>query len=202
VELTQDKIDLISSIIKKDRKYPNNEDLYDDFFNETCKRSMSIINAIDNEATLSSYVKRIATTSIINVLKDSGRLRRTKGGYVPIKETSLSEVSLPEIEEPSVSDDVPVLKDYSGIHISYAGYDLPETPEELVIQKDVLDFISKSIIEIDKENEDKKYLEIYTLRYDKGLTQRQIADEVGISQSEVSKRLFDLMETVKDFLEQ
>ena len=47
MELAQEKIDLISRIIKGDRKYPNNEDLYEDFFNETYKRSVSIINAID-----------------------------------------------------------------------------------------------------------------------------------------------------------
>ena len=55
MELTQDKIDLISKVIKNDRKYPNNEDLYDDFFNETCKRSVSILDAIDNESTLETY---------------------------------------------------------------------------------------------------------------------------------------------------
>ena len=55
MELTQDKIDLISRIIKNDRKYPNNEDLYEDFFNETCKRSVAILNAIDTESTLEAY---------------------------------------------------------------------------------------------------------------------------------------------------
>ena len=33
MDLTQDKIDLIGKIIKNDRKYSNNEDLFDDFFN-------------------------------------------------------------------------------------------------------------------------------------------------------------------------
>ena len=77
MELTQDKIDLISKIIKNDRKYPNNEDLYDDFFNETCKRSVAILNAVESETTLEAYLKRVVTTSIVTVLKDSGRLRRT-----------------------------------------------------------------------------------------------------------------------------
>ena len=89
MDLTQDKIDLISKIIKNDRKYPNNEDLYDDFFNETCKRSVAILNAIDSESTLEAYLKRVATTSIINVLKNSGRLRRSRSGYMSTKEVSL-----------------------------------------------------------------------------------------------------------------
>lgn len=70
MELAQDKIDLISRIIKNDRKYPNNEDLYDDFFNETCKRSVAILDAIDTESTLETYLRRVVTTSIINVLQD------------------------------------------------------------------------------------------------------------------------------------
>ena len=88
MELTQDKIDLISKIIKNDRKYSNNEDLYDDFFNETCKRSVGILEAVDSEATLEIYLKRVATTAIINVLKDSGRLRRSRTGYMSTKEVS------------------------------------------------------------------------------------------------------------------
>ena len=73
MELAQDKIDLIGKIIRNDRKYPNNEDLYEDFLSETCKRSVAIIGAIESEATLETYLKRVVTTSIINVLKDSGR---------------------------------------------------------------------------------------------------------------------------------
>ena len=47
----------------------------------------------------------------------------------------------------------------------------------------------------------KDYLHIYILRYDKGMTQKEISDEIGISQSEVSKRLYRLMEKVKDVIE-
>ena len=161
VDLTQDKIDLISKIIKSDRKYPNNEDLFDDFFNETCKRSVAILNAIDTEATLEAYLKRVATTSIVNVLKDSGRLRRTRAGYM-----STREVLAPQS----------------------------------VIQKEILDFVAKTIKNIDSEHPDKNYLQIYTLRYDKGMTQKEISEELGLSQSEISKRLYRLMEKVKDIL--
>ena len=184
VDLTQDKIDLISKIIKSDRKYPNNEDLFDDFFNETCKRSVAILNAIDTEATLEAYLKRVATTSIVNVLKDSGRLRRTRAGYM-----STREVLAPQ-------SDI----DYSDVYISYSNVQLPETPEEIVIQKEILDFVAKTIKNIDSEHPDKNYLQIYTLRYDKGMTQKEISEELGLSQSEISKRLYRLMEKVKDIL--
>lgn len=186
MELTQEKIDLISKIIKNDRKYPNNEDLYDDFFNETCKRSVAILNAIDTESTLEAYLKRIVTTSIINVLKDSGRLRRTRTGYMSTQEVSL---------EPENT------VDYATIAINYSDIKIPENPEEIVIQKEILEFVADTIRKIDSEEPDKDYLHIYTLRYDKGMTQKEISEELGISQSEISKRLYKLMDKVRNIIE-
>ena len=185
MELAQEKIDLISRIIKGDRKYPNNEDLYDDFFNETCKRSVSIINAIDSEVTLEAYMRRIVNTAIVSVLKDSGRLRRTRAGYMSSKEVT---VETPEI-------------DFSDVSVSYSSIKIPDSPEEIVIQKEVLEFVADSVIRIDKENPKKDYLHIYTLRYDKGMTQKEISEELGVSQSEVSKRLYQLMEKVRDVIQ-
>lgn len=185
MELTQDKIDLINRIIKNDRKYPNNEDLYEDFFNETCKRSVAILNAVETESTLEAYLRRVVTTSIINVLKDSGRLRRTRTGYMSTKEVS--------IEQSKAID-------YSDIVISYSNVKVPENPEDIVIQKELLTFVAETVKNIDEENPDKNYLHIYTLRYDKGMTQKEISEELGISQSEVSKRLFKLMEKVKNVI--
>lgn len=185
MEITQDKINLINKIIKNDRKYPNNEDLYDDFFNETCKRSVAILNAVETEATLEAYLKRVVTTSIINVLKDSGRLRRTKTGYMSTKEVSI---------------ETPETIDYSSVVINYANVKIPENPEEIVIQKELLRFVADTIKQIDEDEPDKNYLHIYTLRYDKGMTQKEISEELGISQSEISKRLFKLMEKVRNVI--
>ena len=185
MELAQEKIDLISRIIKGDRKYPNNEDLYEDFFNETYKRSVSIINAIDSEVTLEAYMRRIVNTAIVSVLKDSVRLRRTRAGYMSTKEVP---VETPEM-------------DFSGVSVSYSSIKIPESPEEIVIQKEVLEFVADSVIRIDKENPNKDYLHIYTLRYDKGMTQKEISEEVGVSESEVSKRLYQLMEKVRDVIQ-
>ena len=186
--LTQEKIDLISRIIKSDRKYSSNEDLYDDFFNETCRRSNSIINAIENEDTLESYVRRVASTAIINVLKDNGRLRRSKSGYTPTKEVVFETAKAAEVV------------DYSGYSVSYDNIKLPATPEEIAIQKEVLEFVAQTVKKIDSEEPDKKYLNIYSMRYDKGMTQKEISAELGISQSEISKRLYCLLDKVKDVL--
>lgn len=184
MELAQEKIDLISRIIKTDRKFPDNEDLYDDFFNETCKRSVSIINAIDSEVTLEAYMRRVVNTAIVNVLKDAGRLRRTRSGYMSTNEI---------VQTPDV--------DYSDVSVDYTSIKIPESPEEVAIQKEILEFVADTVIKLDKEYPRKDYLHIYTLRYDKGMTQKEISEELGLSQSEVSKRLYRLMGKIRDVIQ-
>ncbi len=173
MELTQDKLDLIEKIIKNDRKFSDNEDLYEDFFNETCQRSMAVIKAISSDASLEAYLRKIATTSIINVLKASGRIKRLGSSYQPIH--------YPDI--------------------SYDNFATDETPEEELIKKDTYKQILNLILEADREDPEKNYLQIYKLRYDKGMTQKEISSEIGLSQSEISKRLFKLTEKVKKSLD-
>lgn len=187
MDLAQDKIDLIEKLIKSDRKFANNEDLYDDFFNETCKRSLLIVKTVTSDATLEAYLRKIATTSILNVLKNEGRLRRTKSGYNPVQTVSLDE---PKQNNENVTD-------YSSIKVSYEPVDIQDTPEDAAIKKDILQKIVDSVSDINQKFPDKQYLKLYNLRFDNGLTQKEIAQEMNLSQSEVSKRLFRLMNEVK-----
>ncbi len=188
MEFTQDKIDLIERIIKNDRKFANNEDLYEDFFNETCKRSLNIVKTITSDVTLEAYLKKIATTSILNVLKDSGRLRRTREGFTPTKEISIEQIH----EESNQNSNI-----YANTKIIYETADIKDTPEDVLLKKEILQHVINSLEKINNEDPDKKYLQIFKLRYDSGMTQKEIASEMNLSQSEVSKRLFKLMEKIK-----
>lgn len=190
MDLAQDKINLIEKIIKSDRKFASNEDLYDDFFNETCKRSLLIVKTVTSDSTLESYLRKIATTSILNVLKNEGRLRRTKDGYNSVKTVSIDSIGNTEGAE----------SDYSNIKINYEIASIEETPEDAAIKKDILQKIVDTIYEIDEKNSGKQYCKLYNLRFEKGLTQKEIAQELNLSQSEVSKRLFRLMNEVKQML--
>ena len=185
MELAQDKIDLIEKVIKNNRKFANNEDLYEDFFNETCKRSLLIVKTVTSDDTLEAYLRKIATTSILNVLKNEGRLRRTKSGYMSTHVQPLETVE---------SSGLP---DYSKIKISYEPIAIQDTPEDVAVKKEILQIIVDSVFEVDEQEPEKQYAKLYDLRYEKGMTQKEIAEELSISQSEVSKRLFKLMEKVK-----
>lgn len=185
VELEQEKIDLIKKIILSDKKYIDNEDLFEDFFNETYKRSFIIIKTVKNEASLEAYLRKIVTTSIINVLKDSGRVRRTTEGFTSVEEKSLDEIV-------SISDNK-----YSNINVNYDIIDLSDGPEEITIKKETLQKLIDAVSIAHTKNSAKQYMQLYELRYVKGLKQKQIAQELNLSQSEVSKRLLELIEEVK-----
>lgn len=187
LELTQDRIDLIEKLIRSDKKYTSNEDLYEDFFNETYKRSFLILKTVKNEASLEAYLKKIVTTSIVVVLKDLGRVRRTKEGFVPTQEKTIEEI----VEIPD--------NKYSDIKVSYDVVDLKDNPpEEMVIKKEILQTVADAVHIAQNSNPSKQYMQLYELRYVKGLKQKQIAKELNLSQSEVSKRLLELVSLVKE----
>ena len=68
-----------------------------------------------------------------------------------------------------------------------------------MLQKEVVHRVISALKKIDEEEPDKQFLTIYKLRYENGMTQKEIANELNLSQSEISKRLFKLMEKVKQF---
>ncbi len=196
--ITQQNIDLIAKIIKNDRKYPNNEDLYEDFLNEACQRSAAIFDAVDNAATLEAYLKKVVTSSIIAVLKDSGRLRRTKTGYMSTTEAPLEPAVLEAVTVAPVTENI----DYSSYKVSYGSVEIPKTPEENAIQREILDFVADTVSRIDHDEPEKSYMRLFVYRYDRGMTQAQIANDFGISQSEVCKRLYELIDKVKKILDE
>lgn len=185
VELEKEKIDLIERIIKSDKKYSNNEDLFEDFLNETYKRSFLIMKTVKNQASVESYLRKIATTSIITVLKDSGRIRRSSEGFIPMKEEPLEQTPLTAENK------------YAGVNVSYDLIDLNDGPEEIVIRKETLQKLIDAVAIAHSNDPSKQYMQLYEMRYVKGLKQKQIAQELNLSQGEVSKRLLELLEKVK-----
>lgn len=186
--LTPEKKLLIEKCIKNNKKFQNNEDLYDDFFNETYKNALSLLTSVSSETTIELYLKKVVTSSMISVLKDSGRIRRTSQGYQATHSVPLE----PVIDSYNAG--------YANVDIVFKNVQLDDGPEDAFVKREILKNITRILNEIERKEPDKQYLTLFKLRYEDGLTQNEIALKLGISQSEVSKKLFRLMSKVKENL--
>ncbi|MFH0702594.1 MAG: sigma-70 family RNA polymerase sigma factor [bacterium] len=187
MELAQEYRALIENIIKRNPRFYGNEDLADDFCSETFKRCYSIISSLDNIKNFESYLNKVASSAILDVLKNHGRLRRSKDGYVQVQEVF---TSAPGVY--AVDDEENLL------------YDIPDPAvhvEEIIIQQEEIKKIKNIIFRIDSEKKNKKYQDIFILRYLKGLNQSEISSELGISQGEVSKRFAELVKKINEYME-
>lgn len=261
----EEQRNLIAKFVKSNIKFKGNEDLYEDFCNEAYQKSYIIFNSSASVRKIESYVQKVVNTSIIGVLKDSGRLKRTTSGFVKIKEIPFVEEQIsrepiqkitlpeqqkkeqqiqfetvakpqkteffkaPEIQEkPEISVDIkPIQKEKAKPIIQNTDLlpsveaelkeekeqptrtkitseyvidieDPRENVEEEIIRKDLLQRIADAVCVIHSDNPNKLYLQIYEARYIRGLKQKKISAILGISQSEVSKRLMELSELIKN----
>ena len=188
---------LIEKYVRSNIKFKDNEDLFEDFCNEAFQKSYIVFNSNSDIQRIENYVSKVVNTSILSVLKDSGRLKRTSSGYIRTREISLDSVK--HIEPVSV----PVGSQYMELPKEFV-YDIQDPKslvEEKVITKEILQKIADSVCVLHSENPDKCYLEIYSCRYIKGMKQKQIAEELNLSQSEVSKRLMTLADRIKGRIE-
>ncbi len=185
MELSQEHIKLLENFIRTDKKFVGNEDLYDDFFAESSNRAVSLLDTITDVNAIGPYLKKVVSTSIILVLKNQGRVRRTHDSYVSTNTVSLDD------NYPSA------VKNFQNTVVNYDFIDVSPNPEEIVIQKDILQRVYDAVVVAHSTNLAKQFLDLYDLRYVQGKKQSEIAKILNLSQSEVSKRLFELMEHVK-----
>lgn len=180
--MLKEQKELIEKLVKQNPKYIGNEDLLDDFINETFKRAYIIFNSVSSISNIESYIGKVATTAMITVLKNLGRVIRTTEGYVSSEEVlartqSISDSTFTDIKDPQSEF------------------------ENTIDYKDLLESAISIVKQTHEFNPVKNYLEIFYLRYIKQSKQSLIAKEMNISQGEVSKRLLELSIIVKEKLD-
>ncbi len=189
--LIDEQRSLIEKFVRANKNFTGNEDLLEDFCSEAFQKSYMMFNSTSNIQKIESYVSKVVHTSILSVLKDSGRIRRTGNGYIPTNEVKLSELTQEKTLQTS-----PL-----GHEFVFDFPDPSETAEEVIITKDCLQKITDAVCIIHKEVPSQLFLEIFYQRYVKGNKQKEIAKELNLSQSEVSKRLLQLSKLISNFLD-
>ncbi len=188
--LVEEQRSLIEKIVKSNKNFKGNEDLFEDFCSEAFQKSYMMFNSSSNIQKIENYVTKVVHTSILCVLKNSGRIRRTSEGYIPTKEVTVSNLAVgtekAQAVDPNFILDFPDPKD---------------SAEEILITKDCLQRIADAVCIIHKELPSQAFLDIFYLRYVKGLKQSEISKSLNLSQSEISKRLMQLSKLISNFLD-
>jgi len=204
---------IVEKFVRANKNFKGNEDLFDDFCSEALQKSYLIFNSANNIQKVESYISKVVHTSILQVLKEYGRIRRDKTGYVPVKEVKAANLdnaaavrqSMEELEIPAES--IPVsgaaVQRIETEDICNLILELPdpgETAEDALITRECLQRIADTLCIINKEAPSEMFLDIFRLRYMEGLKQAQIAAKLGISQSETSKRLMKMSKLISSIL--
>ncbi len=189
--LVEEQRSLIEKIVRANKNFIGNEDLFEDFCSEAFQKSYMMFNSSSNIQKIESYVSKVVHTSILSVLKNSGRIRRTKEGYIPTKEVKVPDFATQETAKSHILGPEFIL-DFP---------DPKDTAEEVLITKDSLQKIADAVCIIHKELPSQSFLDIFYLRYIKGLKQSEIAKNLNLSQSEVSKRLMQLSKLISNFFD-
>lgn len=189
--LVEEQRSLIEKYVKANKNFSGNEDLFDDFCNEAFEKSYMVFNSSSNIQKIESYVAKVVHTSVLSVLKNSGRVRRTHEGFVATK----------EIKVPEFASVTPVKSQPADPAFVLDFPDPKDSAEEILITKECLQRIADAVCIIHKEVPSQQFLEIYQLRYLQGYKQLEIARKLNLSQSEVSKRLMQLSKLISNFLD-
>ena len=188
----ENQVKIIQQLIRNNEKFIGNEDLFEDFTNEAYSKLHVFINSIKDLTKIEGYASKIVNTSMLSVLKRKERLKRINPNFVSIKTTPID-----------VSNDNEVIKNSDLKYEDKIIYELIDPRFSYISKtedKELLKSILNSVISINKDYPNEQYLKLYKLRFINKKTQNQISFELNISQDEVSKRLLDLENLVKVYI--
>lgn len=177
--ITEEYKTLIEKLVASNKRFRGNEDLFEDFCSEALEKCLFVIEKADEISSIQNYLNKIVSTSMIDVLKSSGRLIRSSEGY-----KNIAQYSVP-LENP-LDDGFLDIKDPT---INFV---------EKITKEETLQEIYNLVKKFDEEYPEQEFGKIFSLKYIQGKKQREIASYLGISQGEVSKRLFDLMQKISE----
>lgn len=200
--------ELIESIIKQNPSFAGNEHLLEQFCSEVYKKSYLLLDSVSNVDSLRNYLTKVVDTSISNVVKanipsNPVSLKDIVEDVVP-KQVIMSE---PVVQVSKTPDEIIEEKIIS---INKKDNKLPEIknpyeglidPLELISEKPVNPSLAKNIVnaivKLDSKEPNKKFLDIFKLKYVQKLKQSEISKNLRISQNDLSKRFCEMVKLIR-----
>jgi len=214
LQISKEQRALIESVIRENPKFKGNEKLIDDFCIAIYKKSYLLIDAIRDMSRLRRHLSMICDSCIDQVVSDDKKNRNRKQYSEIINKSRRSEeiVSLKrnrnedirQTVKPKKTNSVNVVNLKEEIQRSekYDSVDDLPDPIEFCPRKkasvNAVEALIKIVKRIDKEHPQKKYYQIFSLRYIKRYNQMEIARYLNISQIELSKRFVELIAMTRD----
>lgn len=163
---------LILEIIKKNERFPGNEEFLDAIYEDVLIRLGGILDSINDEAIIRGYIERIAKLSIITVSRaQSKSVQKVENLAQDNKKTSVVDYYKVFSYEPALSEKNPPLA--------------------------LLQDIEAGIMALEKEYPTKEIIKLYRLRYQEKKSLDVISEELNISQAQAAERLFEITALVK-----
>ncbi len=215
LQISKEHRALIESVIRENSKFKGHENLIDAFCAAIYKKSYLLIDAIRDMSRLRRHLLMISDSCIDQIIKEERKNKDTKL-YSEIINKSKYREELVSLKKDDLlyddeKDDLVPKRNKSGIvnlkeeiqrSEKYDAVDTLIDPLEFCPPKKIseatIDKLVKIVKIVDKQYPKKRYYEIFSLRYIKKLNQVEIARNMKISQTELSKRFVELIKLARD----
>jgi len=168
-------------MVATNKRFKGNEDLFEDFCSEAFEKCCFLLQKTDEIQRIENYLNKLISSAIISVLKSSGRITRSADGYKNIATQTVA------LENP----------------LDNGFYDIKDTSinfVEKMTEKETLKEIYTLVLKLNDEHPKENYATIFYMKYVQNKKQREIASYLNISQGEVSKRLFNLIQMISEVM--
>ena len=217
LQISKEHKELIESVIKENDKFRGNEELINIFAEAVYKKSYLLIDAIRDIARLKRHLSAICDSCMTQIIDEKKKFDETKlfkeiskktdeikaqDIVVSLKKHSLLYDKDEEDTSQKNVDEIANLKEEVKKSEQYAPIDNLIDPINFVAQKKVSERTINRILNIIKDlsekNPNKKFYDIFYLRYIKKYNQTEIARKMKISQMELSKRFVEMVKLVRE----
>ena len=207
--------ELIENIIRQSANYKGNEHLMEQFCAEVYKKSYLLLDSVSNIDSLKNYLKKVADTSVLNVIKSTGaksirdKINSLSSGDFDFKiENTKVPASLEDIRsenyvkmsaaqndfdkpQENIENKISIKNPYEGLIDPREFF--PERPTGRLLAKNIIE----ALLRIHSKEPTKKFLEIFSMKYVDNLNQTAIARNLKLTRADLSKRYCEMVKLIR-----